>query len=207
MAHHAQAERHALADLFSVLGPDAPTLCAGWDTADLAAHLVIRERRPDAALGVVVAPLASYTSRLQRQTRASRSWEQLVDLIRGGPPALLRPIDDAVNTVEYFVHHEDVRRAQPSWQPRPLDPDLERALWGRLRLMGRLLARQAPTGVDLVVPGQGRARVKRGTPAVTVTGPAGEVLLFAFGRKEVARVTFDGDELSIERLRHASMGL
>ncbi|MHB1536479.1 MAG: TIGR03085 family metal-binding protein [Acidimicrobiales bacterium] len=207
MAHHAQAERHALADLFSVLGPDAPTLCTGWDTGDLAAHLILRERRPDAALGVVVTPLAAYTSRLQHQTRSSRSWEELVELIRSGPPALLRPIDDTVNTVEYFVHHEDVRRAQSTWHPRQLDPDLERDLWGRLRLMGRLLARRAPTGVDLVAPGQGRARAKRATPAVTVTGPPGELVLFAFGRKEVARVSFDGDELSIERLRHASLGL
>ena len=46
-------------------GPDEPTLCEGWNTRDLAAHLVLRESRPDAALGVVVRPLAGRTARLQ----------------------------------------------------------------------------------------------------------------------------------------------
>src|SRR5690606_24047731 len=42
MTEHARAERHALADLLMAVGPDAPTLCAGWTTAHLAAHLVVR---------------------------------------------------------------------------------------------------------------------------------------------------------------------
>src|SRR5882762_622635 len=36
-------ERRELCDLFLELGPDAPTLCEGWTTLDLAAHLVLRE--------------------------------------------------------------------------------------------------------------------------------------------------------------------
>jgi uncharacterized protein (TIGR03085 family) len=50
----AQLERSRLCDLFLEVGPDQPTLCEGWTTADLAAHLVIRERRPDAAPGILV---------------------------------------------------------------------------------------------------------------------------------------------------------
>ena len=61
----ASRERAALADLLVELGPDAPTLCAGWDTRDLAAHLAVRERRPDATPGVAVPALAGWTERVQ----------------------------------------------------------------------------------------------------------------------------------------------
>ena len=49
----AQIERQDLCTLFEDLGPDVPTLCEGWTARDLAAHLVVRERRPDAALGIL----------------------------------------------------------------------------------------------------------------------------------------------------------
>ena len=49
----AQQERNTLCDLFVELGSEAPTLCEGWSTADLAAHLVVRERRPDSGPGLV----------------------------------------------------------------------------------------------------------------------------------------------------------
>ncbi len=52
----ARAERAALADLMLEVGPDSPTLCGDWTTRDLAAHLVLRERRPEAA-GLVVPAL------------------------------------------------------------------------------------------------------------------------------------------------------
>jgi uncharacterized protein (TIGR03083 family) len=42
MATLAQEERNELCDLMLETGPDAPTLCEGWTTRDLAAHLVIR---------------------------------------------------------------------------------------------------------------------------------------------------------------------
>src|ERR1700754_3004842 len=45
MSRFVRSERQKLADLFASLGPDAPTMCTGWATRDLAAHLVIRERR------------------------------------------------------------------------------------------------------------------------------------------------------------------
>ena len=48
---HARAERASLCDLLAEVGPDAPTLCEGWTTALLAAHLVVRERRPDGGPG------------------------------------------------------------------------------------------------------------------------------------------------------------
>jgi uncharacterized protein (TIGR03085 family) len=120
----------------------------------------------------------------------------------------MRPLDEAVNTVEYYIHLEDVRRAATGWEPRDLDPRLEAALWKRLRPPGvKMFVRRAPTGLKLVAPGYGESNAKAGSPLVTVTGPPGELALFVFGRSSVARVDFEGDELSVERLRHARLGL
>ena len=47
-------ERAAICDSFEEFGPDVPTLCEGWKTRDLLAHMLVRERRPDAAAGLVV---------------------------------------------------------------------------------------------------------------------------------------------------------
>src|SRR5262245_52492959 len=122
---YAQEERAALAALLEKTGPDGCTLCEGWQTRDLAAHLVLRERRPDAAAGVMGGPLAGYTARVQRQYLSRYSYPELVGLFRSGPPPLslfaIPGADEAANPVEYFVHHEDVRRAGEEWTERPLD--------------------------------------------------------------------------------------
>ena len=128
------------------------------ETADLAAHLVIRERRPDTALGMVGTAGSHYTERVQRSERDRHSWTELVGQVRSGPPLLLRPLDEAINTIEYFVHHEDVRRAQPDWAPRVLG-DLDAALWSRLRRMGRILLRPSADGRRAC-----RSRPRRGPP-------------------------------------------
>ncbi len=99
-----------MCDLFVQRGPEAPTLCEGWSTADLAAHLVVRERRPDTGPGLVWPPLAGYTDKVRCAVRDRTTWEQLVDTVRCGPPWLLRPFDGPMNTVEFFIHTEDVRR-------------------------------------------------------------------------------------------------
>src|SRR5579875_323413 len=193
MASHAQDERHALADLLDELGPSAPTLCAGWTTADLAAHLVLRERRPDAAAGVVVPLLAGYTARVQRQVRDGRPWTDLVEAVRSGPPLPLRPFDETINVVEFFVHHEDVRRGSPGWAPRVLDAGLATALWTRLRLSAPLLLRRAGVGVELVAPERSPLRGGGRAPTVRVEGQPGEILLFLFGRSGHADVNLEGD--------------
>lgn len=211
MTNYAQSERHDLADLFDEVGPQAPTLCGDWTTADLAAHLVVRERRPEGAIGILVRPFAGWSERVRMGTRDARAWSELVAQVRSGPPLALRPLDAPVNTVEYFVHHEDVRRADPAgWEPRPLDATEEKVIWARLALLGRVLARRSPVGVEVVAPGHGRATLHRapaGSAGVAVSGPPSELLLFAFGRQAQARVDLDGDDVSVERLRQASLGL
>ena len=68
---YSRDERLALSALLEATGPDAPTLCAGWTTGDLAAHLVLRERLLDAAAGVMGGPLAGYTKRVQSRIAAA----------------------------------------------------------------------------------------------------------------------------------------
>jgi len=204
---HSQDERHALCDLLADVGPDQPTLCAGWQTADLAAHLVLRERRPDAGAGVMGGPVARYTRRVQARITARYSFAELIELIRNGPPRLsmfgFPGADEKLNLVEYFVHHEDVLRARPDWQPRKVDPKLVDVLWDRLKL-ARLMMRKAPVGVELARADTGRGRVritaKARTPVVTVTGDPVELTLWTMGRTSVARVQLDGADSDVAAL-------
>jgi uncharacterized protein (TIGR03085 family) len=204
---HAQDERHALCDLLADIGPDQPTLCAGWQTLDLAAHLVLRERRPDAGAGVMGGPVARYTRLIQARIAGRHSFAGLINLIRTGPPRLsvfgLPGADERLNLVEYFVHHEDVLRARPDWQPRKVDPELVDVLWDRLRL-ARFMLRKAPVGVELVRADAGRGPVritaKARTPVVTVTGDPVELTMWTMGRTGVARVQLDGADSDVAAL-------
>jgi uncharacterized protein (TIGR03085 family) len=206
----AQAERAALCELFLELGPDAPTLCEGWTTRDLAAHLVVRERRPDAAAGILL-PAASRYGESVRLKTADQPWEQLVDLVRSGPPALsptrLGPVDRLINTNEFFIHHEDVRRAQPGWAPRPPDDGLDGALWTALGRFAKVGLRRAPTGVVIDVGDGRRVTAKDAKPSVEVCGPVPEVALFTSGRQDHARVELRGPSSAVATLRGAQLGL
>ena len=186
---YSRSERAALCNLMTEVGPDAPTLCEGWTTRDLAAHLVVRESRPDAGIGLVVPALASWTQKVQDRA-AAKNWPDLVSEVRHGPPrwspAAIPAVDEAMNTIEYFVHHEDVRRAQPEWGVRHLDAGFTADLWSRLPLFGKLLTRSCPVGV-VVSPTDGPAagtdtrRCDRAS-SVRLSGPVGEIVLALFGR-------------------------
>ncbi|GHH34957.1 TIGR03085 family metal-binding protein [Streptomyces candidus] len=210
MSTHAKRERLLLADLLEAAGPDAPTLCEGWHTRDLAAHTVVRERRPDAAAGMLLAPLKNRLDRVQSEF-AAKPYDELVRLIRTGPPRRspysLKQVDEAANTVEFYIHAEDVRRAQPQWTPRDLDPVFADALWARVEKTARVLGRKSPVGLVLRRPDGQTAVAHRGTPVVTVTGDPGELVLFAFGRQDAARVELDGDKEAIARLHEAKLGI
>ncbi|MGW3246377.1 TIGR03085 family metal-binding protein [Streptomyces sp. NPDC001070] len=210
MSTHAQRERLLLADLLESAGPEAPTLCEGWTTRDLAAHVVVRERRGDASAGLVIPLLADRSERVRKEY-ADKPYQELIRLIRTGPPRLspfaVKQIDEAANTVEFYVHSEDVRRAQPDWAPRELDPVFADLLWSRLERSARLLGRKAPVGIVLRRPDGRTAVAHRGTPVVTVTGEPGELLLFAFGRQDSARVETEGDKDAVARLYDARLGI
>ena len=134
-------------------------------------------------------------------------------MIRTGPPrvSLFRPskIDEGLNTAEFFVHHEDVRRGTPGWEVRKLDPGHDDALWKRAG-MGKLILRGVPVGVVLrraYSPHTPLLTVRKGNPSVTVTGLPGELILWILGRKSVAQVQLDGDPSVISRLQEAPWSL
>ncbi|MGC7094958.1 TIGR03085 family metal-binding protein [Amycolatopsis lurida] len=201
-------ERQALCGLFEELGPDAPTLCEGWSTRDLAAHLVVREHRLDAAAGLLVPFLASHTESVQRRY-AAEPWEKLIGRVRSGPallwPTRLPPLNELVNSAEFLVHHEDVRRGQEGWEPRPAEAARDAAAWRSVRAIAKLTMRNSPVGVLLRAPGHGEVTLK-GPDPVTLTGGPLEILLFAFGRDAV-RLDFDGELTAIAQLKSLSRGL
>jgi uncharacterized protein (TIGR03085 family) len=208
-----------LCALLDKAGPDAPTLCEGWRTAHLAAHLVLREHRPDAALGILGGPLASYTQRVLADMSRRIPYARLVETIRTGPPRLsifgVPGADARLNLTEYFVHHEDVRRAQADWEPRALDQRFTDQIWHELS-RARLMLRKVPVGIEFARDdlaerpgGQQTVRltVRPRTPVVTVIGAPAELLLWTFGRTGVARVKLEGAEADVAALRQASWGV
>ncbi|OIK25652.1 TIGR03085 family metal-binding protein [Streptomyces malaysiense] len=209
MSTFAKRERLLFADLLETVGPDAPTLCEGWRTRDLAAHVIVRERRPDAAGGALIKQLAPRLEKVTAEYTA-KPYEELVQLIRTGPPRFspfqVKQVDEAANTVEFYVHTEDVRRAQRDWSARELDPVFQDALWSRLERTARLLGRGVPTGLVLRRPDGQTVVAHKGVPVVTATGEPSELLLFAFGRDRAARVELEGEADAIDKL-HSSKQL
>ncbi len=207
----ARAEREALCDTLLEVGPDAPTLCDPWRARELAAHLVLRERRPDLAAGIVVPALAGRLEREQSSVAAG-DWEELVRTVRTGPPiwspARIGAVDAVVNTVEMIVHHEDVLRGDGHVGPRREVPErTARAGFETLRRSAALMFRRSPVGVRLVAPGREPVEAGPAGRVVTISGEPVELLLLAYGRMRVADVELDGAPEDVEALRTADLGL
>lgn len=213
----AKTERAELCDLFDRVGPDAPTLCAGWSTQDLAAHLWIREADPLGAPGIVAKPLAGLTERRMAEAKTRWPYPELVERVRQGPARLsvfaFPGVDEEANTVEYFIHHEDVRRAgsDPA-PPRELDPEVEDWMWRRLKLMGRAMFRRSPVGVVLEraqpeeAAGEPQTiRAMPGGQTVTIVGRPSELMLYAHGRRDQADVRLIGDDDALAQLAAAEL--
>jgi uncharacterized protein (TIGR03085 family) len=192
----AAQERRALADLLAELGPDAPTCCAGWTTAHLAAHLVVRDRRPDAMPGYALemlpglGRLGAWAHRVEDGARERSTYADLVAQLRSGPPAwspLSWPGLERLNDPEFAIHHEDVRRAQPGWAPRELPAAVQDRLWAPAALYARRGAGRR--GVVLRRSDRPEVQARVGAGERTVEGEPLELLLWASGRRDVARVT------------------
>ena len=200
------SERQCLADLLLKRGPDAPTLCSGWKTADLAAHLWVREHRPDAALGMFVPLLASHLRKVQEKAKAQR-YEQLVENWRQGAPqlSLFRLVEAKANAVENFVHHEDVRRAVPNWQPREISFEGQKSLVRALPFLAKTMLGKSRLPIILSAPGfppvtfgGTRGVVDKGDDVVRVSGDISELILWVFGRNAVS-VEITGEDRAIVR--------
>jgi len=200
-------ERAALCDTLEKFGPEAPTLCDGWLTLDLAAHLVAREARSDAAVGLVFKPLAGHLQKVMDGYKA-RGYDTLVAMLRTGPPVMHRygPLATA-NVNENFIHHEDVRRASGEG-PRQLDADIDAVLWKMLGFGARMAKREVRGAALTLRSPDGRERVvsTEGKP-VTMTGEPGELALFMSGRMGAAVVTLEGEPEGIAIVRAAKFGV
>ena len=207
MATWAEHERAELLDALAELGPEAPTLCEGWLTKDMAAHIYVRERRPDAALGVLpLGPLSAYTDRVMASALRTLGYEEILRRMRHVPAHLrIASLDAAINTVEYFVHTEDVRR--PNAMPaRDLPDDFERTIWRRLAKQARLSFRRVDAEVTLVPTIGDPVRVGKGE-RIEVHGRPSELMLLAFNRKDAAKVDLMGSTSAVEKLQNATLGL
>ena len=204
----ARRERHELCDLALIVGEDAPTLCGEWTVKELVAHLLVRENRPWAAAGIVVPPLSGLTDK-SMERMARKDFGVLVEKLRD--PGLnvyrLPPAEVALNTLEYFVHHEDIRRAQPGWEPRTFDDADLGLIWKLGRGSGRLMARRV--GLPLRIrrtDTDAEAVLSSGDDPVVVSGPPGEVVLFLFGREYARDLTFDGPSDAVAKVQGADLG-
>jgi uncharacterized protein (TIGR03085 family) len=146
-----------------------------------------------------------------RASYARRPYDELITMVRDGAPRWSAfgwsPVDRLLNTTEYFVHHEDVRRAQPGWVPRELPPAVQDALWKSVQGRSRLAFRKLGCGIELRRP-DGTALVARDQePRVTLTGEPAELLLYVFGRRDHAQVEIDGAERARAELDNAELAV
>ncbi|MGQ7351514.1 TIGR03085 family metal-binding protein [Quadrisphaera oryzae] len=207
-------DRARLADLLTAAGPGAPTLCAGWDARELAVHLVVRDGRPDAFVArqlgerlgdrlPALARAAGHADAVEAQLRAL-PFAELVERFRSGPPRwtpqALPPVEALANGLEFYVHGQDVRRADPGWDPadpasaEELRPGQREALWRSLKGLARLVYRRSPVGVVLVVPAGPQLVAVRRERQVVVTGEVEELVLHATGRRGAAQVEVSGPD-------------
>ena len=215
MTSYAVAERFDLAETFAHTKPDAPTLCDPWTAAQLAAHVILRERSLTQAANRVPLVAARRWSHDRIINYAEEvPYDELVRRVHDGPPRwsplAVPAVAERVNLLEYVVHHEDVRRAGPEpLPPREIAADRRAAIWSQLRLAARLTLRQAPVGVVLVDSDgdQVVARKPVDGHSVVVTGDPVELTLVAFGRQRVATVDYSGDENSVAQLMDAQIKL
>ena len=193
----AQKERERLAQLLLQVGPDAPTLNEGWDTRDLAVHLLIRESKPAAAPGIFVDALSGITEK-ETEKQKARPYEDVVREWAAGPPVWLKPLNSAMNTSEHFIHHEDVRRGGGVVEPREFSQVINEELFALAKRFGKLTLRNAPVPVILTPPTMPPATIgdkpgvaERGDNVLRVSGDPGELLLWASGR-DAAKVELTG---------------
>jgi uncharacterized protein (TIGR03085 family) len=205
-------ERLELCDLFDELGPAVPTLLEGWTAHDLAAHLVLREHDFVAGPCLVLPGVFQRFAERRRARLAHRTnFTRLVARIRSGPPIGFFRIDwvrSLANLNEFFVHHEDVRRANGQG-PRRLTPAMDAALWRNVRRgSGHLSRRLRACGLEIAWAGTNeRVTVHPGVMTARLSGLPGELLLYVFGRQAAAQVEVSGPPEAVAAVHRTHFGM
>ena len=197
----------------------AATLDEGWTVADLAAHIVVRERYVLANVrALLLRGRVGLGPEALLAREKARGHATLLSALRTMPPLFFRlpgPVARG-NLGEAYLHNEDVRRGALH-RPRQLSADLQQALWAALPLFARRGLRRVPVAgaLTIVWPEQGRrmlavgrGRRAAGTGATaTLSGAPSELLLWLTGRKAVAGVQVDGTGDLVAALQDAPMNL
>ena len=209
MTTFARRERSAICQTLRQLGPDQPTLCQGWSTKDLLVHLIVRENRPDAAVGLFIPFLSSYTDSISKKYN-EKSFEDLISIFENGPkspsPFALPKVDELANTFEFLVHHEDILRAQNEYQPRKFTEEDAKFIWSRFTKSAVFFMRKVKVGV-VAKTDQGTYTLKRGNDVVTISGNIIDLVMFAFGRQNKTEIVFEGNPLAVEKLKNSDLSL
>jgi uncharacterized protein (TIGR03085 family) len=213
MEQMSRTERAALCNSALEAGQDAPTLCGGWTVKDLVIHLLVRERDPIAAPGIVI-PQLSKLARRSANRMAVQDFTTLVERVRNGPPRwsvmAIPPVDRLLNTLEYFVHHEDIRRATPGWEPRELTDREQRILFKGAATAGKGFVRSVGVPVEIQWTDGERDRsavLASGDDPVVVTGEPAELTMFLFGRDQHTGLTFEGPQAHVDALTTKDLGI
>lgn len=199
-----EEERGRFASDFRAADPSAPTLCPGWTARHLCAHLV---QRQDMMLRNIwdqattrVPGEEKFMRRLVADATTPGGYAALVDRFAAGPSrrSPMGRFDQALNLVEYIVHHEDLRRGSGPVPARELPAAELGEIWRRSRPILNRGYRKAPVGVALSPDGGTAVVVRKGPSTVTVSGPTLEVVLHAFGRRNAAEVRVDGSPTDVD---------
>lgn len=204
-----ETEREEFAATFLALGPTAPTILPGWDSAALLEHLHLRERAPHLMLAHRLPDPLSGRARAALERYRSTPWEQRVAGFRTAPGPLspIGRLDALSGQSELLIHHEDLRRAQDGWEPRRTSAARAEDAWRAVGLMAPL-AMSVRADVTLVSPlGGRRLRARRSAGSLRVHGEPLELLLWVSGREEVARVQVHGEPAALRALQDGRRGL
>lgn len=195
----AKRQRAALADLLEEVGPFAPTKCEGWQTQDLAAHLYVREHKLSALPGIGLERFADRTERIQQHELHSRGYLPLIKAIRT-PGWIMRPLDNLVNATEFFVHHEDVLRANDRSQE--LTAKEQQQLWPIVKVLARKIQMRQASRLVLTRTDTGaEQQIGQGNRTVHLAGLPSEILLHLSGRESHVELT--GEDAALDSWRSA----
>ena len=206
-------QREALCDALDAVHPSAPTLCEGWTAHHLAAHVWLRESATWEVAGALLLRRRDRIEHRMTEVMTQRPYSDLVASIRRGPtgasPFRLPGVEAAANTLEFFVHCEDVRRGAGNHTPRPTDLALEDLCWRRVPALARVFLRGCPVAVWLerdVPPGE-PVRIGKGPDIVTLSGSPSELLLYLFGRRQAANVEVIGEPAALAVVASRALGV
>jgi len=213
MEQMSRTERAALCNSALEAGQDAPTLCDGWAVKDLVIHLLIRERDPIGATAIMVPQLDRFAQRSANRL-AEQDFSALVERVRNGPPKwspmAIPKVDQLLNSLEYFVHHEDIRRATPGWEPRELTDRERRILFKGAATAGKQFVKRVGVPVQIRWTDGEREReaeLSAGDDPVVITGEPAELTMFLFGRDQHTGLKFEGPQERVDALQAGDLGV